>query len=244
MKILALDTSSRAASCAVSQEGTLLGEYFINSGLTHSQTILPMVEHLLSTSKQPLDTIDLIAVSHGPGSFTGLRIGISSVKGMAMALDIPVLGISTLTGLAYNIRHLPGLIVPTMDARRNNLYTAIFRSHGIGSSQPPTPLLEDSNLPIATLGEHITALRQPEEPVFLVGDGALLTLTTLEKSHPYLTLGPAALLHQRASSLCDAALELLKDTPPLQPQALEPQYLRITQAERERRERLQDSENT
>lgn len=224
MMILALDTSSLAASCALWRDGALLGEYFINAGLTHSQTIMPMTEALLRETGTSLAQVDRFGVSIGPGSFTGLRIGLSAVKGMAMALDKPCAAVSTLEGLAWNLLGFTGIIAPVMDARCMQVYTALFR----GDGQTLTRVEPDMALSIPELGRRLAALG---EPVTLVGDGAALCMEKLApEPGPELRLCPQALRHQRASSvaLLSARTETL-----LPPGALSPAYLRLPQAERE-----------
>lgn len=130
MTIFALDTSSKAASCALWRDDTLLGEFFLNIGLTHSQTVLPLADSLLRHTGLTMAQVDVFAVTTGPGSFTGLRIGIAAVKGMAMATDKPCAGVSTLESLAMNVSAFRGAILPVMDARRNQFYSGLFRCKG------------------------------------------------------------------------------------------------------------------
>ncbi len=222
MNILALDTSSKAASCAVVADGVLLGESYINAGLTHSQTSMPLLEDMLKTLGMPLRKIDCFAVTTGPGSFTGLRIGIAAVKGLAMALDKPCAGVSTLFALAANLRCFRGYIAPVMDARRSQVYTALFHCDGVKLTQ----IEQDDALPIHTLAERISTLAP--EPVILVGDGAALCSTQLKGAH--ICLAPETLRHQRASSVAWAALEQNQF---VSAGELEPVYLRLSQAERE-----------
>ncbi len=127
MNMLAIDTSSLVATVAVMNEEKLLGEYTINSPMTHSQKLMPIIEELLSTLDLSMEDIDHIAASRGPGSFTGVRIGIATVKGLAHARNIPIIGVSSLEGLAYNIPYGEELICPIMDARRNQVYTGVYK---------------------------------------------------------------------------------------------------------------------
>ena len=230
MTILAIDTSSRAASCALLRDGVLAGEFFIDVQLTHSQTILPMVQSLLANTGIPMAQVDLLAVSGGPGSFTGLRIGIAAVKGMAMAVEKPCVLVSTLESLAWNLAAFTGVIVPVMDARRAQVYTAAFTWEG-GRLTRQSP---DAALSVDALRQ---TLAPSPAPVMLVGDGAQLC-----KEHmadlAHITVAPAALLHQRAASV---ALVAAGTAPSgrCSAAALAPAYLRLPQAERERLARLE-----
>lgn len=227
MNILALDTSAKAASCAVYRDNLLLCESFSNSGLTHSVTIMPMVRDMLSRVGLDAASIDVFAVSAGPGSFTGLRIGISAVKGMAMASGKPCAAVSTLEALAYNLAAFRGIIVPAMDARRNQVYTATFR----GDSVKPSRLTDDRAVSIDELCESLKAY---SEPVILVGDGAELCYSAMKSELPDITLAPVNLLHQRASSVCEVAAGMSGYQTE---ENLMPVYLRLPQAERERLEK-------
>ena len=153
MKILALDSTAVAASVALCEDGELLGEYTVRNGNTHSQTLLPMVESLLSFFEMSADDIDLFAASSGPGSFTGVRIGAATVKGLAFGTQKPCLGVSTLEALAYNLIGQNGLICPVMNARRKQVYTALFRCQ----SGQLERLLPDSALAITELDELLKA---------------------------------------------------------------------------------------
>lgn len=232
--ILALDTSAKAASCAVLKDGLLLCESFINAGLTHSVTVMPMVRDMLDLAGITLEDIGLFAVSAGPGSFTGLRIGVSAVKGMAMALDKPCAAVSTLEALAYNLASFRGIIVAAMDARRNQVYTAAFRSGGQLEPENIMRVTQDEALPVSGLAER---LKSYTEPVMLVGDGAELCYGSMRGMLPNVSLAPANLLHQRASSVCLAAanMEAYQSAG-----ELAPSYLRLPQAERERMERSKE----
>lgn len=229
MTILAMDTSSKAASCALLRQGELRGEFFLNAGLTHSQTIMPMVDHLLKTAGAELGSVDLFAVSTGPGSFTGLRIGISAVKGMAFACGKPCASVSTLEALAANLWGYPGYILPAMDARRSQVYTALFRCE----DGPPRRLWEDCALPVEELGERLFRL---DGPVTLVGDGAELCRRSLGERFPRLKAAAPTLLHQRAGGVAMVAARLSQEEW-TDAAELSPAYLRLPQAERERMER-------
>ena len=226
MNILALDTSSRAASCAILRDGALAGEFFINIGLTHSQTAMPMVEKLLSQTMTDLSEIDLFAVCTGPGSFTGLRIGISCVKGMAMAGDKPCAGVSTLMVLAGGVCVFKGYICPVMDARRGQVYTSLFESSGGRLNR----LREDEAISISQLGEILAEL---PSRVMLVGDGAQICMEQLSGIKSLQT-APERFLYQRASALAVVAYDMAKRGELTTAAGLSPSYLRLPQAERER----------
>ncbi len=224
MKILAMDTSSLSASCALLEEDVVLGECFANVKLTHSQTIMPMVQSLLSQTRIPLEAVDLFAVTDGPGSFTGLRIGLSAVKGMAHALGRRCIGVSTLEALAYQYRGVDCVVAPVLDARCSQVYTALFRWNG----NELTRLEKDSAIPIAQLEKW---LKNAGEPVFLVGDGAKLCYNSMKERVPGIRLASPALQFVRASSVALAALPDIANA--VEPSALVPAYLRLPQAERE-----------
>ncbi|MCI8624599.1 MAG: tRNA (adenosine(37)-N6)-threonylcarbamoyltransferase complex dimerization subunit type 1 TsaB [Provencibacterium sp.] len=234
MKLLAIESSSRAASCALVTDGTLTGEYFLNCGLTHSQTLMPLIERLCHEAG-PLQAVDRIAVSSGPGSFTGLRIGLASAKAIGSALGVPVAGVSTLLALCYNLLGFEGICCAALDARRAQIYGALFYLHD-GKAQR---LTADAALPLDEMAGQITAqaarLGNPQTPVFLVGDGAELCYSAFcRKGLSQARLAPAPLRLQRASSVAYAALEeggwqAAGD--------LVPQYLRLSQAERELQEK-------
>ncbi|MGI5856353.1 MAG: tRNA (adenosine(37)-N6)-threonylcarbamoyltransferase complex dimerization subunit type 1 TsaB [Candidatus Merdivicinus sp.] len=230
MKILSLDTSAKTATAAIVEEDRVLAESCVNVGLTHSQTLMPMLEGLLSAACIRLEEIDLFAVSHGPGSFTGIRIGIGAVKGLAQGLGKPCFGVSTLEALAYNFKGLDGFVCPAMDARCGQVYAALYRgAEGALCREQP-----DEAIAIADLGARLAAV---PGPVTLVGDGAELCWRTLAESVPSLRLAPPQLRFQRASSVSFAALAALRKAEPLTPAQLMPVYLRLPQAERELRKK-------
>jgi len=228
MKILSLDSSAIVASVALCEDDLLLGEMTLNNGNTHSETLLPMVEFLLSRFSLSVDDLDAIAVSRGPGSFTGVRIGTATVKGLAFGTKIPCVGVSTLEALAYNLSGYDGLICPVMNARRKQVYTALFRAAN-GKLERLTP---DSAIAIAELDEW---LRAYDEPVRLVGDGYDVTTELL--THPTLPT-PIRLRPQSAYSVAQVARGLLEESESFPDTALTPSYLRLSQAERERAEKM------
>jgi len=226
MKILAMDTSSLAASCALLDDERPIGLFYIDAKLTHSQTIMPMVEDTLSACQQSLQNVDLFVVSNGPGSFTGLRIGTAAVKGMAHALKKPCIGISTLEGLAYNMIGHSGVVCAVMDARCNQVYTALFDLDNNMSR-----ITEDMAIPLDELHE---ILKKQEKSVVLVGDGAVLCYNSImeQEGFSHVKLAPAHQRMQNAYSVGLAALKHhLQDAAPAA--ELVPTYLRLPQAQRE-----------
>ena len=230
MNILALETSAKAASCALLIDGALVAGFFTNAGLMHSETIMPMVESMMACAKQDLRNVDVFAAATGPGSFTGLRIGVSAVKGMALALDKPCCGVSTLEALAFNISAFNGVAVPLMDARRGQVYTALFKN----DNGAVTRLCDDNAIAIDEVCEKLKGFT---DPVMLVGDGAALYHAHLSDRLQNVLLAPEALLHQRAGSVAYLARKkLAQGGGTCTADDLEPVYLRLSQAERERLE--------
>ena len=236
MKILSLDSSARVATVALCEDGRLLAEYTVNNGNTHSETLLPMIETMLRHFGIGTSEIDLFACTSGPGSFTGVRIGAATLKGLAFATNKPCVGVSTPEALAENLVGLPGLICPVMNARRAQVYTALFRSDG----ETLTRLLPDAALSIAELDELLSAYG---EPVVFCGDGYDVTVPSLKKT-PYRPT-PERLRHQSAFSVALCALREYKAGRAEGDTGLKIHYLRPCQAERERMEReKQGAENT
>lgn len=227
MLTLAFESSAKAASVALLRDGSLISQYSQCSGLTHSRTLLPMAEDLLKNAELKLSDIDLFAVAHGPGSFTGIRIGVSTVKGLAWACDKPCVGVSTLESMAWHGLAAGGLVCPVMDARRSQVYTALFEIR----DGKPQRLTADKPI---SLEELAAQLWQQDQAPFLVGDGAVLTARYLDgQGLPY-RLAPENLLYQSAWGVGMAA----RDKTPGDSQSLLPVYLRLSQAERERQARL------
>ena len=227
MKILAFDSSAVIASVALCDGERLLAEYTLNNGNTHSETLLPMAEAILGASDMTVDDVDLFAVAAGPGSFTGVRIGAATVKGLAFSTEKPCIGVSTLEALAYNLNVLDGIVVPVMNARRVQVYTAIFR-FAVGV---PTRLMEDAAIAITELDERLTVYN---EPVYLVGDGYGVTTPVL--THAIRPV-PERLRHQSAYSVAQVARIAYENGVHTTDKELAPTYLRLSQAERERAER-------
>ena len=227
MKILAFETSAKAASVALLENGKLLGESYQNTGLTHSQTLMVMAEDLLKVCNLTAKDVEAVAVAAGPGSFTGVRIGVAAAKGFAWGGQLPCYGVSTLEAMARNLGIYQGYVVPAMDARRNQVYTAIFHvQKGV-----LTRVEEDMAISLAELGEKIKIFK---EPVFLVGDGAVLCYNTLLEEVSGLVLPPEHRMHQRAAGVALAAQVMIDAGDPGNGAELTPNYLRLSQAERER----------
>lgn len=224
MLILALDSSAAPASVALLEDGKILSEFYINTKQTHSQTLMPMVESVLKLTNKTLDDVTCMAVSAGPGSFTGVRIGVSCVKGLSMTRNIPCAGVSTLRAMAENARQLTGIVCAVMDARCGQVYNALFRAEG----GKLTRLCDDRALPIAELLEECKTFA---EKIYLVGDGAELCYKTFAAIRAEL-LQPQ-LRFQRASGVAMAAQEMIENGQTVTPDALMPIYLRLPQAERE-----------
>ena len=221
-----MDTSSQSAGCALLEDSRLLGEFFTNVKLTHSQTILPMVQNLLDQTHTALSEVDLFAVTTGPGSFTGLRIGLSAVKGMAHALGKPCVGVSTLEALAFQFWGQEMLVAPVLDARCAQVYTALFRWEG----ETLDWLEPDQAIPIAQLEQR---LKNEKKAVFLVGDGAEMCYNMLNERLPLLRLAPPTLRYTHAGALALAAQRAARLGYTVSAEQLAPAYLRLPQAERE-----------
>ncbi len=227
MKILSLETSAKAVSTAVVENGEVLAYAYQCSGLTHSRTLMPMVEDMLNNAELSLDDIDALAVAAGPGSFTGLRIGVSALKGLAWAKELPCYGVSTLEAMAQNLAHTNALLICAMDARRNQVYNALFEAKD-GSL---TRLCPDRAI---GLDELIAELADDTRTKIVLGDGGKLCHAALESAGIESALAPLPLLHQNAVGVALAAEKLS----PVSGAELQPVYLRVSQAERERAERL------
>lgn len=228
MKILAVDSSAIVASAALCEDGKLLAEYTLNNKNTHSETLLPMIESLLSFFSLKIEDIDAFAVSSGPGSFTGVRIGAATVKGLAFASGKKCVGVSTLEAIATNLRFHKGLICPVMNARRSQVYTALFRSDG----EKLTRLMPDCAMAVSELDDVLSGYG---EEVALSGDGYDVTVEGFSKTP--LRFVPERLRHQSAFSVCEAAMRAIEEGNYVTDAELRVEYLRPSQAERERAQR-------
>lgn len=232
MRILAFETSAKAASVALLQDGALLGEYFQNSGQTHSRTLMQMAEDLLKNCDITVNDVDAVACAAGPGSFTGVRIGLSAAKGFAWGRNIPLIGVSTLEAMARGAALADGVYCSAMDARRAQVYTALFECCG-GVFHRLTP---DEAISLEELKKRLESI---EKDKFLVGDGAALCYNTFGSDIVKLSLLPEHLRMQRASGTALLAWEKLQAGDVMSADAVVPNYLRLSQAERERLKKLE-----
>lgn len=231
MKILALDSSGIVASVAIVEDDALIAEYTVNYKKTHSQTLLPMLDELVKMTELDLQTIDAIAVSAGPGSFTGLRIGSATAKGLGLALKKPLISIPTVQALAYNLYDTEGLICPIMDARRNQVYTGIYQYEN-------HQLVTVEDQMAVSIGELLEKLNHYEKKVIFLGDGVPVFRTVIEESLqvPY-SFAPAHMNKQRAGAVAALGLQYYLEGKLQTAVEHAPDYLRVSQAERERAER-------
>ena len=226
MKILALGTSAKTTSVSFCDDTHVIAEFSVNTMRTHSQTLMPMIESALSCCGAALSETELFAVSSGPGSFTGLRIGIGAVKGLALGLSKPCIGVSTLEALAYNMIDQNGIILAAMDARCKQVYCALFEAE----NQTMTRLTPDTACSIESLRETIASFA--DAPITLVGDGAHLCFKELSDEFPTLVLASEPNRMQRASSVARCALSHFPQDC-TDAADLMPFYLRLPQAQRE-----------
>ena len=230
MLILAFETSAKAASVALHDGKKLLGESYQNTGLTHSQTLLVMAEDLLRQCGLSPKDVTAVAVAEGPGSFTGVRIGVAAAKGFAWGAELNCYGVSTLEAMAKNLGIHQGYVCAAMDARRSQVYNALFYARdGVLIRQ-----CEDRAISLEELGKELETM---EQPVYLVGDGSGLTYRTLQAQVKNLILPPEHKLHQRAAGVALVASRMLESGEVCDGAALTPNYLRLSQAERERLEK-------
>ena len=236
MITLAFDSTAKAASVAVCDDEKLLALYNIDNGLTQSELLLPMAENMLKCLGLSFDDVGLLAAAVGPGSFTGVRIGVALVKGIAFNKNIPCVAVSTLDELAENLAGLDGIIVPVMDARRAQVYTATYRGEG-GTL---TKLTQDRAIAIAELAEE---LRPLDGPIYLVGDGYEVAKRGLLAAGVEVKCTPSLLITENAYSVAVIAKRKYDRGEALTDLEIAPTYLRMPQAERERLERLSAQEN-
>ena len=227
MKTLALEPSAKSVSVAVTENGTLLAQAYQDRGLTHSVTLMPLLDGMLKTAGLTLDDMDIIAVAQGPGSFTGIRIGVSAAKGLAWAKALPCCGVSTLEAMAYGVTDFEGIVVGAMDARRQQVYNALFRTE----NGCVTRLCADRAVAMELVAEELAAM---PEPKLIVGDGAALLYDFLQKAGIGCRLASPLHRQQSAAGVALAAEHLAAQGLTCSAQELQPVYLRLSQAERER----------
>lgn len=232
MKVLGLDSSGLVASVAVVEDQELRGEFTVNFKKTHSQTLLPMLDELAQMIELDLNTIDAIAVAGGPGSFTGLRIGSATAKGLGLALDKPLVHVPTIDALAYNLYGAKDLICPLMDARRNQTYTGLYHFDEAGVMQV--------DLPQCAVGieEILDKINEKQQPVIFLGDGVSVFEEIIRQNCkvPY-QFAPAHVNKQRAAAVAALGLIYFKEGRYESAAEHKPDYLRLSQAERERMEK-------
>ena len=227
MKILALETSAVAASAAVCEDEALVAQSFQRTGLTHSATLMPMVESMLKNAGLTLAEMDLIAVAAGPGSFTGLRIGVSAAKGLAWPLDKPCAGVSTLEAMAWQLSGMDGVVCAAMDARRQQVYNALFEMQ----DGKPVRISPDRAI---SLDDLQAELANVEKTQIMVGDGAHLCYNAFRKCGYPVKMAPPHLQYQTAWGVARCALEQAREDKLTDAAGLIPNYHRLSQAERER----------
>ena len=261
MKILAIDSSGIVATVAVLSDDILMAEYTINHKKTHSQTLLPMIDEIVKMTELDLRDLDAVAVAGGPGSFTGLRIGSATAKGLGLALDVPLISVPTLDALAYNLCGTAGIVCPMMDARRQQVYTGVYRFCG---NQMET-VISQAPMAVEEIAEELNRLYAERNPVnykdagrseqgqtgqsisggcvmevTLLGDGVPVYRERLEEllQFPF-RIAPPHMSRQRAGALAVLAAQYLREGKVQTAEEHGPDYLRLSQAERERRERMQ-----
>ncbi|NLK27416.1 MAG: tRNA (adenosine(37)-N6)-threonylcarbamoyltransferase complex dimerization subunit type 1 TsaB [Clostridiales bacterium] len=232
MKLIALDSSGLVASVAIVTEDAVLAEYTVNYKKTHSQTLLPMLDEIVKMAKLDLSEIDGIAIAEGPGSFTGLRIGSATAKGLGLALGKPIIPVPTLDGLAYNLFGTDRLICPMMDARRKQVYTGLYEYKEDGLHV----LIEQK---AAAVEDIIDEINQTGKSVIFLGDGVEVYEAIIkEKTEVDYLFAPAHLNRQRAAAIGELGIQYYKQNRVQTAAEHAPAYLRLSQAERERAEKL------
>lgn len=232
MICLAFDSTAKAASVAVTDKDRLLALYTIDNGLTQSELLLPMAENILKSLKLGFDDVDIYAAAVGPGSFTGVRIGASLVKGLAFGKGKPCVAVSTLDALADNLLGLEGIYAPVMDARRGQVYTALFRCEG----GEVTRLTEDMAISVRELAERLGEFADTK--IYLSGDGYETARASLTDLGVAVENTPTLLLLENAYSVARCAVRKYEAGEYVSDKEIAPTYLRMPQAERERLERL------
>lgn len=231
--ILAIDTSAKPVSCALARDGRVLGSFYSNTGLTHSQTLMPMVQNLLDISGVTVRQLDAVAVNAGPGSFTGVRIGVSAVKGITFTHQTPCISVSTLESMAEQVAAPTGTVICcTMDARCQQVYAALFSKNELGET---VRLTDDEAI---SLSELATKLKSINKSIVFVGDGSDLCYNAFKETIPEIQLAPPAVRYQNASATAIVAARLFEAGKTVPAEELLPIYLRLPQAERELNNRL------
>ncbi|MGH4051836.1 MAG: tRNA (adenosine(37)-N6)-threonylcarbamoyltransferase complex dimerization subunit type 1 TsaB [Clostridium sp.] len=236
MKILSLDTATQAATCAILDDNKVLGEITFNFKKQHSQILMPMIDDLFKNTKMNIDDIDAFVASKGPGSFTGLRIGMATVKGLSQGCQKPFVTVSTLDSLAYNLAYTNGIICPILDALRDNVYTALYNFDNNELNQT----LDYVNI---SIDELINILKDKDCNITFVGDGVPKFKEKLITNLPNISFAPAHLNLAKASSLGELGLKLLYSGVTDDIYGAIPIYLRKPQAEREYEEKMRQKKN-
>lgn len=231
MKILALDSTAKTATVALCEDERLIGVYSVTAGLNHSETLLPMVENVLKTAHTSIDEIDMFAISDGPGSFTGVRIGVSLLKGLAFGKEKVCVGVSAIEALAYNLKDFEGIICPLMDARREQVYNGLF----LAENGNLIRLTDDRAIPLKELEAELSE-KYSDKKIYFCGDGYNLAVNNMNITF---ASTPVLLREQNAYSVALAALKKYEGAPEgdYTDRSIKPTYLRVPQAERERLER-------
>lgn len=237
MRILAIDSSSMVATVAITTDGILNAEYTINHKKTHSQTLLPMIAEIVKMIEIDMDSIDAIAITGGPGSYTGLRIGSATAKGIGLALNKPIINVPTMDALAYNLYSSRYVICPIMDARRGQVYTGIYKFD-------ETEMKTIKPQCIMMIDELIKELDTIKEPVMFLGDGVdvhkQLIDDTMGTKHYY---APASMNRHKASTLSSIAETYYKNGKMETAKEHKPEYLRLSQAERELKAKMKEAKS-
>ena len=234
--ILAVDTTAKPVSCALVEDDRVVAAFSANTGLTHSQTLMPMIENALSVSGKTVADLDALAVNAGPGSFTGVRIGVSAVKGLAFTSNLPCVAVSTLESMAENTAALPGTIICClMDARCQQVYGALFEKDASGAVRR---LSEDEALTMAEMGERVARMRRD---VILVGDGSEMCYRLWKDNVPSVYLAPPTVRYQNAAATAVIAARRFREGLTISADELLPLYLRLPQAERELNARMNNN---
>lgn len=239
MLILSIDSTAKESSAALFRDGRLIGEINLNSGYTHSESLLPSVEFLLNSSKLSPSDVDVFAAAVGPGSFTGVRIGAATVKGLAFGRGSCCAAVSTLEALALNTSELGGISVPVMDARRGQVYTAVFDCRG----DIPIRLTEDSAMSVSELGKLLAETDLGGADIYFVGDGYDIVMRELSDKVENVRATPAVMRTHSAASVAKVAQKMADKGLLVNDVSLSPCYLRLSQAEREYNEKHNTDQN-